>query len=165
MARAETDPTIDDAAPKATSSYWMLLKDAYQQFRKLGLEPREAGQRLIDLLCQWPLMPCKIRYVNSGREEILSVEDWQNEVITLSVEIDPTTGVDYLGIYYTAEYRHPGLPDDPAEFLVPAANVARERERLTATSPVKQGADTAQEAKQQTAPKAGVEAPKNEAAE
>jgi hypothetical protein len=112
----------------------MLLKDTYRQFREAGLEPSEVGQRLIALLCQWPFMPCKIRYLNSGIEKTLHVEDWENEWASLSIEIDPTTGTDYLETHYTAEYRHPSLPDDPVEFLVPIANVARARERLTATS-------------------------------
>ena len=134
MARAKTDPTRnDDAASKASSSPWMLLKDAYQQFRKSGLEPIEALERLIDLLCQWPSMPVKKRYLTSGREEILPVTDGQIEGVSLSVEIDPATGTDYLEIHYTPEYRHPSLPDDPAEFLVPTANVARELERLSST--------------------------------
>jgi hypothetical protein len=108
----------------------MLLKDAYQQFRKLGLEPNKALERLVDLLCQWPSMPCKKRYLTSGWEEILPVVDEQIEGISLSVGIDPATGTDYLEIHYTAEYRHPGLPDDPAEFLVPTANVEREKREL-----------------------------------
>jgi hypothetical protein len=105
-----------------------------QQFRKSGLEPIEARERLIDLLCQWPSMPCKKRYLTSGREEILPVVDGQIEGIGLSVEIDPITTADYLEIHYAAEYRHPSLPDDPAEFLVPTANVARELERLYPTA-------------------------------
>jgi hypothetical protein len=131
MAEANANPTIDDAASKVTSSHWMLLKDVYRQFRESGLEPSETGQRLIALLCQWPSMPVKKRYVNSGREEILPAEDWQTEVVSLSVGIDATTGADYLEIHSTEPYRHPSLPDDPVEFLVPAANVGRELDRLT----------------------------------
>jgi hypothetical protein len=121
---------------KADSSHWMLLKDAYRQFRESGLEPSEAGQRLIALLCQWPLMPCKIRYVNSGREKTLHVEDWENEWVSLSIETDPTNGADCLGTHDN-HYSHPALSEDdgPAEFLVPTANVAHERERLIAASP------------------------------
>jgi len=132
MARPKTDPTIDGAAPKASSN-WLLLQDVYQRLR-VHLEPNEAGQRLIDLLCQWPSMPCKMRYVNSGTEKTLHVEDWENEWVSLSIEIDPTTAADYLEIHYTKEYRHPSLPDDPVEFLVPAANVERELERLSSTT-------------------------------
>lgn len=129
MARAKTDPTIDGAAPKA-SSPWLLLQDAYQRFRTY-LEPSEAGQRLIDLLCQWPSMPCKKRYVKSNREEILPVADGQIEGIELSIEIEPITGADYLGIRDTI-YSHPAQfeYDGPAEFLVPAASIERELERL-----------------------------------
>jgi hypothetical protein len=81
-------------------------------------------------------MPCKKRYLTSGGEEILPVVDGQIEGISLSVEIDPVTGTDYLEIHYTAEYRHPSLPDDPAEFLVPTANVEREKRELERLYPM-----------------------------
>ncbi len=95
----------------------------------------EAGQRLIALLCQWPLMPCQIRYVNSGREKILDAEDWQNEWVSLSLGIDPTTGADCLDIR-DHHYSHPAVSeyDRPPEFFVRSADVTRELERLSSTA-------------------------------
>jgi hypothetical protein len=101
---------------QAGSSNWLLLKDAYLRLREY-LEPNEAVQRLT-------AMPAKKRYVNSGRERILPVEE-----IGLSVGIDATTGADYLEIDDT-EYFHPSVVSEPAEFLVPVVNVERELERL-----------------------------------
>jgi hypothetical protein len=125
MAKAAKKHT--PTASKAGASNWQLLKDAYLQLRKY-LEPDEAVQRLIILLRQWPLMPCKIRYVNSGGERILPVGVWEDE--SLSVEID-ITGGDYLEIHYT-EYFHPSSPDyGPTEFLVLVPTVERELERLS----------------------------------
>jgi hypothetical protein len=65
-------------------------------------------------------------YVNSNRGEILPVEVWQDEVVSLSVEID-ATGADCLGIHDTA-YSHPSL-SEPMEFLVRRVDVEREERR------------------------------------
>ena len=101
---------------KAEPSPWLLLTDAYDRLHT-KFEPSETVQRLSS-------MPVKKRYVNSGRERILSVEE-----IDLSWRIDATTGADCLEIHDT-EYFHPSVEPEPAEFLVPVAAVARDLEQL-----------------------------------
>jgi len=81
----------------------VLLEDVFP------LEPHEALQRLTALARQWPSMPVLRWGVRSKRWEILPLE-----AISVSVEIDPATGADTLGIRDT-RYFHPAL-DEPAEF-------------------------------------------------
>ena len=81
----------------------VLLEDVFP------LEPNEALQRLTALARQWPSMPVLRWGVRSKRWEILPLE-----AISVSVEIDPATGADTLGIRDT-RYFHPAL-DEPAEF-------------------------------------------------
>jgi hypothetical protein len=81
----------------------VLLKDVFP------LEPNEALQRLTALARQWPSMPVLKWGVRSKRWEILPLE-----AISVSVEIDPATGADTLGICDT-RYFHPALVE-PAEF-------------------------------------------------
>jgi hypothetical protein len=119
---------------KAVSSNWIRLEDAYQQLRESGLEPNEVVQRLTALLCQWPSMPSwiRLRRKNSDGKERVPVEDWQNELLILTVEFDDVAGNDCLGIRYTG-YSHPSLSDrsgGPAEILVRATDVEREVRRI-----------------------------------
>jgi hypothetical protein len=93
----------------------VLLKDIYRRYRDFGLEPNEVVRRLTALAYRWLAMPVMKWYVKSKRGEILSVEDWQNEVVSLAVGIDAATG-DYL-VIHDKRYFHPAL-DEPVEFYV-----------------------------------------------
>jgi hypothetical protein len=88
---------------RGPGAFDLLLKDIFP------LEPNEALQRLTALACHWPAMPVMKWRVKSKRWEILHLE-----AIGLSVEIDPATGADTLGIRDT-RYSHPAF-DEPVEF-------------------------------------------------
>jgi hypothetical protein len=141
---------VADSSPKAEPRDWLwlgndssrpnqfdeTLKDAFLQFRdRVG--PGEAAQRLTALVCQWPSMPVMKCVTSNGKEtwSLVPVEDFQNEVISLSPGIDATTGTDCLDIDYPKEYVHPSVIDDRrVEFWVRSADRARELERLAASA-------------------------------
>jgi hypothetical protein len=89
----------------------VLLKDVFP------LEPNKALQCLTALARQWPSMPVLKWGVHSKRWGILPLE-----AISVSVGIDPATGIDTLGIRDT-RYFHPAL-DEPAEFYARSTDIA-----------------------------------------
>jgi hypothetical protein len=112
----------------------MWLEDAYRQLRKSGLEPNEAVQCLITLLCQWPSW---IRYVGFRGKVTwrpLQVDFWQNELgsASLAVGIDATDD-DCLLIHFT-DQAHPSVSDGAPQFYVRRRDVKREIERLSSTT-------------------------------
>ena len=129
MARAKTDPTRnDDAAPKASSNWRLIVEDVFPQWRDRLGSSSEAADAVYGLLCD-PETRSQIQHrsasgeVTPGTPQYPDAEFWRYR---LSLEPDPDGGADHLAVDYPDSIY---LPDGHWEGFVRRLDVER-HERL-----------------------------------
>jgi hypothetical protein len=128
MAEATTDPTIDDGASKASSGWVLIVEDLFPQWRDRLGSSKDAGHKLVDLLCD-PETRSKIYRVNASREIdpntvcFPDIEFWPGLLVLVP---DADGGDDHLVANYRGDpYLDFYDPDGHWEFYVRRIDVER----------------------------------------